>query len=526
MLYDHLGRPIKTQQLTSELAAPSLTGIRTVWDATVAAGMTPYKLATLLQGAAAGDIYDYLTLAEEMEERDPHYRCELSKRKLAVASLPVTVEAATDAPKDVQLADEVRALVKKAGFRGLLKDQLDAIGKGFSVCEINWSRGAKWMPTRYDWRDPRFFTFDQASRRQIRLLDESNMMEGIELAPYKFISHLPHLKTGIPIRGGLARVVAWSWMCKNYTVKDWMAFAEVFGMPLRVGKYQPGADKNDIAILKAAVANLGSDAAAVIPESMLIEFIETKTTGSIDLFKTLADWLDAQVSRAILGQTATTQGTPGKLGGDDAQAEVREDIRDDDATQLSETTNRDLVRPFIDLNWGPQENYPELIIKAIEPEDIQILITALEKLVPLGLKVEQSVVRDKLGLPDPEEGADCLGPPKVENPSKLDESESDQSKLPVRVNAARNAMEIPGFRFTPEQQALEALADQTLAGVDLGANEERILQAVLEADSYEQAMENLLALYPDLEMTSLQQLTERAMVAAELFGRSTLEAQS
>lgn len=518
MLYDHLNRPIKTQELTSELAAPSLTGIRTVWDATVAAGMTPYKLATLLQGAAGGDIAEYLTLAEEMEERDLHYRCELSKRKLAVASLPVTVEAATDAPKDVQLADEVRALVKKAGFRGLLKDLMDAIGKGFSVCEINWSRGSKWMPTRYDWRDPRFFTFDQASKRQIRLLDESNLMEGIELAPYKFLTHLPHLKTGIPIRGGLARVAAWAWMCKNYTVKDWLAFAEVFGMPLRVGKYQPGADKNDIAILKAAVANLGSDAAAVIPQSMVIEFVESaKSTGGHELFNKLADWLDAQVSRGILGQTATTQGTPGKLGGDDAQAEVREDIRDDDATQLSETINRDLVRPFIDLNWGPQENYPELILKAFEPEDTQILITALEKLVPLGLKVEQSVVRDKLGLPDPEEGADCLGAPTSENPSKLDEPPAPKAETkPAAVQAAKNSQEQPGE--SPVETALFDWVKRETAEAALVLIEkaETLLDQV---ETLEEFREGLIDLFAETDPEQLGEIMARLDLLGNLAGR-------
>ena len=412
MIVDKYGKPIKSGELTKELAAPSLTGIRTVWDSTVASGLTPYKLASLLQGAASGDANDYLTLAEEMEERDLHYRCEMSKRKLAVAALPVTVESASDDTKDKMLAEEIRALTKRPGFRGLLKDLLDSIGKGYSVCEIIWDRGNKWLPGRFEWRDPRFFTFDRVSRRQVRLLDEANMMEGIELAPYKFITHVPHLKTGIPIRGGIARVSAWAYLFKNYTIKDWMSFAEVFGMPLRVGKYQPGADKDDIAILKSAVANLGSDAAAVIPESMLIEFVESaKSTGGHELYNKLADWLDAQVSRGILGQTATTTGTPGKLGGDEAQSEVREDIRDDDACQLAETINRDLVKPFIDLNFGVQERYPELILRAVEKDDLNLLTLALEKLVPLGLKVEQSVVRDKLGLPDPEEGAECLGAP-------------------------------------------------------------------------------------------------------------------
>lgn len=515
MLYDYLGRSVQTKALTDEQAAPTLSGVRHIWDESIAAGLTPYRLANLLQSAAEGDFYEYLSLAEEMEERDLHYRCEISKRKMAVTSLPVTVEAASDSPRDVEMADAIRDLIKMDGFRGLLKDQMDAIGKGYSVCEIIWRRGQRWLPERYEWRDQRFFTFDLTTRRQLRLLDESDAFNGIELAPYKYICHLPHLKTGIPIRGGLARVVAWSWMCKNYTVKDWMAFAEVFGMPLRVGKYQPGANKDDIAILKMAVANLGSDAAAVIPDSMLIEFVEQKTSSSIDIYRALADWLDSQISRGILGQTATTQGTPGKLGNEQAQADVRDDIRDDDAVQLAETLNRDLVRPYIDLNFGPQQLYPELIIKAIDEEDLGLLVNALEKLVPLGLRVEQSVIRDKLGLPDPDDDSECLGAPQpAPDPAPVS---AEQPKPPEPKAVAKNAMD--PSTFTPEQQSLEHLADRCLVLTDLQQNEDRILQAVLAADSYDQATENLLALWPDLDMESLRALSERAMVAAEMHGR-------
>lgn len=529
MIVDRHGNPIKKQDLTQELAAPSLTGIRTVWDSTVASGLTPFKLANLLAGAASGDANDYLTLAEEMEERDLHYRCELSKRKLAVASLPVTVESATDDARDKELAEEVRALTKRPGFRGLLKDLLDGIGKGYSVCEIIWEPGKKWLPVRYEWRDPRFFTFDRVSRRQVRLLDESDMMEGIELAPFKFLCHVPHLKTGIPIRGGIARVAAWAYLFKNFTVKDWIAFAEVFGMPLRVGKYQPGASAGDIAILKSAVANLGSDAAAVIPESMLIEFVESaKSSGGHELYNKLADWLDAQVSRGILGQTATTTGTPGKLGGDEAQSEVREDIRDDDAVQLAETINRDLIKPFIDLNWGVQERYPELILRAVEKDDLILLTTALEKLVPLGLKVEQSVVRDKLGLPDPEEGAECLG---VQAQVKSDEpvtSSGDQIKEASAANSVASQ-----DNFTPLDPAMNATMDDAYDPTTDLVNHAKTqtagpassmidaAEALLnKVDTLEQFREQLIDLYAQSEPERLAEVLAQMELLGQLTGRA------
>ena len=509
MLYDYAGRPVKIGGLKQELAAPSLTGVRSVWGEVAAAGLTPVRLAGLLQNAADGDIRQYLTLAEEMEERDLHYRSEIGKRKLAVTGLPVMVESASDDNADVELADAVRALVKRPGFRGLLKDLLDGLGKGFSVCEIMWQRGKVWVPERYVWRDPKFFVFDRASGQQLRLLDEADSYEGIELAPYKFLVHLPHLKTGIPIRGGIARVAAWAWMCKNFTLKDWMAFAEVYGMPLRLGKYQPGADSRDIAILKSAVANLGSDAAAVIPESMLIEFVETaKSGGGQELYLKLADWLDTQVSRGILGQSATTQGTPGRLGNDQAMAAVREDIRDDDALQLAETINRDLVKPYIDLNFGPQDNYPQVVIKAVESEDLTLLADALAKLVPLGLKVEQSEIRDKFGLSEPADDADILRSATQVEP--VPDVSGDGQEQVRAMNSAAATATIPEALFAATRERV------ALPVINIVEAAEQLLN---EVDSLEEFRERLIELFVESDPEGLAEVLAQTELLANLAGR-------
>jgi phage gp29-like protein len=49
------------------------------------------------------------------------------------------------------------------------------------------------------------------------------------------------------------------YLFKNYALKDWMGFAEVFGMPLRVGKYEPGASRADRESLIQAVRSLVGD---------------------------------------------------------------------------------------------------------------------------------------------------------------------------------------------------------------------------------------------------------------------------
>lgn len=524
-LYDAYGRPIRKETLVREVAAPTLAGVRTIWNNTVASGLTPERLAGLLRAAADGDHDAYLTLAEEMEERDLHYACELGKRKLAVSRLPVTVEAFSDGAKDVELADAVRALVQRPGFRGMVKDCLDAIGKGFSVVEIVWQYGERWQPARYVWRDPRFFQFDQVTRSEVRLRDEAALLEGVPLSPGKFLVHTPKLKSGIPIRGGLARLAAWAFMCKGYTVKDWLAFAEVFGMPLRLGKYGQSASESDIAILKTAVANLGSDAAAVFPESMMIELVEAgKSSGSNEFYRLLADWLDDQVSKGVLGQTASSSGTPGKLGDEKLQAEVRNDIRDDDAEQLEETINRDLVRPFIDLNFGPQEAYPVVQLRAPKAEDVAALSGALKDLVPLGLQVEQSVVRDRLGIPDPDPKAkpeDLLGAPQSPSapPTSGTIPAANQEQARRRFQAARNA------ESGPATDAVDALADEILGDWEplMAPMVDPIRRAVAEAESLEALREQLLGLVDDMDTEAVHNRLAIAGFIARAMGDATDE---
>ena len=123
-------------------------------------------------------------------------------------------------------------------------DALDALGKGYSLIEIPWSRGEHWEPERYQWRDPRWFVPDHDDGRTLRLYDEADPVYGVPVEPYKWIQFLPKIKSGLPIRGGLGRMAAIAYLCKSYSITDWVRFSEVFGQPFRVGKYGPDATES------------------------------------------------------------------------------------------------------------------------------------------------------------------------------------------------------------------------------------------------------------------------------------------
>lgn len=409
-LVDQFGNSLRRGDLTKEIAGPTVTGVRQILGGHPEQGLTPGRLASILREAEDGDAIRYLELAEAMEEKDLHYRSVIGTRKGQVAQLDITVEPASDAAQDVADAELVEAFIERDELQDELCDILDAVGKGFSATEIVWETSERqWVPVRLEWRFPQWFEFDRNDGRRLLLKTEEAGRE--PLAPFKFITHFHKSKSGLPIRGGLARAATWGYLFKNYDIKDWVSFAETYGQPLRVGKYHGGATDEQRRVLLNAVRNLGTDAAAIIPEGMQIEFVEAKISGSMDLFERLANFLDTQVSKLVLGQTTTTDAISGGHAVSKEHNEVREDIERSDARQLAATLNRDLVRPLVALNNGPRKAYPRLKIGRPEQVDVAQLSDALAMLVPIGLKVGQAEVRRKVGLEEPDDESDLLGAP-------------------------------------------------------------------------------------------------------------------
>jgi len=483
-LLDAYGRPVRQQKLTVPLAEGGMTGIRQTWAGSAASGLTPVKLASILRACDQGELREFLILAEEMEERDPHYFSVLGTRKRAISGIMPQVEAASDSKRDVEIAEAVREeIAEHPGFADLVEDLLDALGKGFAVVEIDWARSAsRWTPERFDHRDPRFFVFDRETRRDLRLLDEAGPVEGVALEPFKFITHRARMKSGLTYRGGLARVVSFGWMCKASTVKDWMSFIETDGLPLRIGRSGPEATKDDVAKLYQAVANIGTDAAAVLPRSMEIAFEKgLAVTGPERVFETFGRYIDEQISKAVLGQTMTADS-----GSSQAQAtvhnEVRHDIAASDARAVAGAINRDLVRAYVDLNFGVQEVYPRLTLPVAEPEDIKTKIEGAAKLMERGLRFKATELRGKLGFSDPEQGDEIVGgapvPPAV--PPAVPPGAANRARS-LALNRAQAEDLLTGVEE-------DMLSDWEEVGSDMEA---AIAGAIDGADSYEAVLERL-----------------------------------
>lgn len=504
ILYGPDGEPIQRAALTEEVA--TVTGVRSILAGHPAQGLTPQRLAAVLREAEDGDPTRQMELAEEIEERFLHYQGVLGTRKRQVSQLPITVIAAADDAQSVADADLVRAFLARDTLQSDLYDILDAIGKGWSFAEMIWSTNSgRWMPERLEWRDPRWFRPDPVDGRTPRMLGEGG--ELLALPPYKFIAHVHSTKSGLPLRGGLIRGVAWWYLFLAFDVGSWVQFLERYGQPIRIGKYGRGATADEQATLLRAVRNIAADAGAIIPEGMLIELVEAKISGSIDAFERFASFANGEVSKAVLGQTGTTENGP-YAGTARVHDEVRGDIERADAGLLASTLNRDLVRPLIDLNVGPRKAYPRIQIGRPEEVDVAVMADALSKLVPVGLKVQMSEVRDKLGFADPDTDSELLAPPA---PPSL--------PAPAAAIAAAAAPATDG-------DAIERLADQV---VDDGWEEmtdpliseiERLAAASSTAEEFLAALPGLAAAMP---MDALAASLGRCLFTARAAGAGGLD---
>lgn len=523
-LVNQHGLPLRREVLTQEIAGPKFGTLRSPVAGYPGDGLNPIRLAQILRAADNGDPARYFELAEQIEERDPHYVGVLGTRKRSVAQVEVSVVAASDDARDVAMADMIRDWLDRDELEDEKFDIMDAIGKGESFTEIIWdSSEGQWRPDRLEWRDPRWFEYDRKDGRTPLLRGgESGHGASVPLEPYKFIRHTVKAKSGLPVRSGIARIAAWGWMFKAFTLRDWAIFAQTYGQPVRLGRFDTNASDDDRKTLWRAVANIAGDCAAIVPKGMDIEFKESSNVSAgSDLYERRADWFDRQISKAILGQTTTTDAVSGGHAVAQEHRQVQEDIERADCKALAATLNRDLVRPWINLEYGPQKRYPRIKIERPETEDLERLATVLNVLVPMGLRVSMPEVRDKIGLADPAKDEAVLHAPAAGALALPGPGATPLLPAPsetVALNAAKPAPATPADRITDR----------------LAADTERDVRGMLStlslmmdrASDLGELREMIASGFPALDAGELVDRLAGGLLAAQAAGMSDAEDQS
>ena len=470
-----------------------------------AIGLTPLKVHALLTQAEAGNMNAMLALFEDMEERDLHLLAEMSKRKRTVAKLDWSIKAPKNADaneqKYTEVISELMGIIEN--FEDIITDSLDAIGKGFSCHELHWVReGNVWLINDMQWHVPQRFIIDPFNQREL-LLAGNGLGDDEPLWENAWLVHTHKAKSGYLVRGGLHRALVWSYVFKNYSVRDLAEFLEIYGLPLRLGTYPAGATNGEKMTLLRAVMDIGHRAAGIIPQGMMIDFKEA-AKGSSDPFMDMIKWCEMSQSKAILGGTLTSQAdgksSTNALG--KVHEETRLEIRDSDAKQLAASLSRDVIGALMRINYPnvSPRRYPKFVFDLAETEDIGVYSEALPKLVGIGMQIPAPWAHKRLGIPMVSGDEPVLAVPQTTNPTTQAPLTAQLPAIAMLNQATDTA--IPAETTAESQRmALETGLDAVLSNDMLAQIGQRLTAGMVEKlqgfDSFEEALGYLSDNVPD-----------------------------
>lgn len=513
-ILDHRGEPMPRKTRSGPTVEPQTASVGYLYrefSDHPSRGLTPAKLARILEDGERGRLEDQARLAEDMEEKDAHLFSELSKRRRALLGLNWHLRPPEDATsQEKEWTRRIERILRALDWEEIVYDASAAILYGYACLEYNWERSeGQWRLKSADYRQPDWFMTPQHDRDTLvlRTLDG----RGEQLRQWGWLVHVHKAKSGYLTRGGLARILAWPYLFRNYSARDLAEFLEIHGLPLRLGKYPAGASDNEKSTLMRAVVNIGHAAAGIIPQGMEIDFQEA-AKGSSDPFMAMMRWAESSMSKAILGGTLTSQ-TSESGGGAYALGQVHNEVRHDilvsDARQIARSLTQQLVEPLARLNT-PMRRLPSFVFETEQPEDIKLYADALPKL-GRALRIPARWAYEKLGIPQPEADEEVLDfTPRLAT-----------APAPAAVSATA-ALRARSDDTPDDILDLDAV-DEALDALDSGGlNDEMvpILAPIMEAA--EQGPEVLLGmlaeLYPELDTTGLEERLGRAMFAVELWG--------
>lgn len=500
------------------------------------AKITPSKLKQILEDAENGDIQAQHQLFMDIEEQDSSIAANMMTRKRSVLTLDWRiVEPRNATPAEEKLQAEIDELFYQyPNLEDLFVDLMDAVGHGFSALEIQWAQvNGKWIPKGFKPCPQSWFKLDKDDSLLLRT--PANQM-GEPLRPFGWVVHRHKSRSTQLARDGLYRTLAWLYMYKHYSVRDFAEFLELYGMPIRIGKYGAGATNAEKRTLLRALAEIGHNAAGIMPESMQIELHNVANAGAAsgnNPFLQMVDWCEKSIARLILGQTLTS-GADGKsstnaLG--NVHNEVRRDLMISDAKQIAQTITQQIILPYLQINVDPNiapHRVPYFEFDTKEYEDLSVFADAIPKLTGIGVQISESWVRDKLGIPEPQEGELILSTAQGE---KTDEKTTALSAVFNHGKGCTCGCRAAALSTQngkkDEQDELDGLIDDALANAyfnqQLDPMMKQIVGVVMASGSYDEAQEKLIALYPDLTSESHQAYLASAVFLADLLGAANAE---
>ncbi|QOJ20346.1 MAG: DUF935 family protein [Gammaproteobacteria bacterium] len=448
---------------------------------------------------------DYQVYADVL--RDDRVRTGINQRIYGVIAKPWEVKPGGERPLDIEASNFIKKQLSSVEFDRITMKMLYGVFYGFSVGEAMVARdGARIVLDKardgVKVRNRRRFAFD--GEGNLRLKTVNNTMPGELMPDRKFIvATFGADHDDAPYGLGLAHYLYWLvWLKRNVT-RFWAFYLDKFSSPTAVGKYPSGTDKPDQQKLLDALRAIQRDSAVVVPEGMEVILLEALKSSAAD-HKGFIDQMNEAILMVCLGQTATAQGTAGKLGGDTEREAVKDAILKADSDMLSEQFNRTIITWLTE--WNFPGAVPPTVYRVFSDEDLNARIDRDVKISGMGFRPTLKYIQETYGGDWQESAA-----PATDGGANLTQSGDGGKKTAFAENDETD------IDPTSSDSQTDILADQS---ADAGkVMLDKVRDLVDNAESLEQLRDDLLAAYGDLDSSQLVNVMELAFIAADLSGR-------
>ncbi len=364
----------------------------------------------------------------EIEAKDIDVGSALDTRRLLGLARAADVKAADEKNAlAVNYADAAAAFLDAIpAWRSALEEMLRAPAYGFVVLEVVWkiNGGGSVGVEKLIGRPQELFSFGrwlEPQTGELRLASYAGG-QGELVPPRKFLVLTSKMQNGDRRGQPLLRDVFWaSWFSRNALKID-LSFLEKPAGTVVI-KYPSGASDDDKKKALEAAQAINEETAVAVPESFtaMQEFLYSARTRTGQDYSELLSRLQAQITRRILGQTLTTQGSEqgrGTMALGQVHEQTQNEIIRSDVLLLEQAVN-ELVGWWGVFTFGAQflerDFRPYWRVDKDPPEDASQVLDRLAKAQALGAAVTERDVYEGGQVTRPEEGEAVLEPARTTN---------------------------------------------------------------------------------------------------------------
>lgn len=223
--------------------------------------------------------------------------------------------------------EQIQNIFEQIDLNELVSYIFEAILFGFQPIEIIWEQTEsdlfRIIPKKFILLPQEYFIFSVDGKLKLR---DGTSKDPYELPDGKIIC--PQYEASLQNPYGTALLSKCYWACtfKNGAFRFWVNFMERYGMPMLLGQYKRGATEQEIERLADSLINMAENTVIVAPDDIEIKLAEPTRSSSYELYYELIRTCNAEISKALLSQTLTTELDSGSYAASQTHYSIRKEV--------------------------------------------------------------------------------------------------------------------------------------------------------------------------------------------------------